>query len=51
MNLTILYFIVGVCVGVIGCVVFEIILLIYIAKKFQPAVVERTVGKIKETLQ
>lgn len=51
MSLTTLNFILGCLVGFVGCIFFEVILLVYIAKKFKPEVVEKTVGKIKETLQ
>ena len=51
MSLEVMNFVLGCLVGFVGCILFEIFLLIYIAKKSQSEVIKRTVGKVKETLQ
>lgn len=54
MSLTVLNFILGCLVGFVGCIIFEVILLIYIAKKFQPAVVDvakETLSKVRGRVQ
>ncbi len=54
MSLTLLNFILGCLVGFVGCIIFELILLLYIAKKFQPAVTDvakETLNKVTGRVQ